>query len=169
MTAFEFELIFRLPDGAKSGADYLDRLYEAGCDDALIGTGRAGMIVFSFARVSGSAQDAVESAIADIKKTIPEATLVEAYPDYVGVSDLSGILGHSRQNTRKLLLGSSAPAPLHVGNPSIWHLSEILEWMKGAGLDRRYQIDQSISDIAIATRKINFARELASIRGEAAG
>ena len=161
MTEFEFELIFRLPDGEGDGAAYLDRLHEAGCDDALVGTGRAGMIVFSFARESATAQEAVESAIADIGKAIPEAVLVEAFPDYVGVTDLSDILGHTRQNTRKLLLGSNAPAPLHVGNPSIWHLSEILEWMKNTGLDRRYKIGQAVNDIAIATRKVNFARESA--------
>jgi len=162
MAEFEFELIFKLPNSKEDATLYLDRLYEAGCDDALVGTGRVGMVVLSFSRESVSAQEAVESAISDVNKAIPEVKLVEASPDYVGITELSVILGHSRQNTRKLLLGN-APAPLHAGNPSIWHLSEILEWMRETGLDRRYGVGQTLSDIAMATRKANFDEECARL------
>ena len=128
MKEFNFELIFKLVDNQDSN-EYLDSLFENGCDDATISTGQLGMLSLSFTREAINASVAVESAINDVKKTIPSAKLVEATPDIVNISEISSILGHSRQYTRKLFNSdtSSLPAPIHIGNPSIWHLSEVLD------------------------------------------
>ena len=98
MKEFNFELIFKLVDNQDSN-EYLDSLFENGCDDATISTGQLGMLSLSFTREAISAAEAVESAINDIKKAIPSAKLVEATPDIVSISEISSILGHSRQYT----------------------------------------------------------------------
>ncbi len=160
MKEFNFELIFKLVDNQDSN-EYLDVLFENGCDDATISTGQLGMLSLSFTREAINASVAVESAINDVKKTIPSAKLVEATPDIVNISEISSILGHSRQYTRKLFNSetSSLPAPIHIGNPSIWHLSEVLDWLKSVGKQEN-KINENLFELSHITRQINIKRQL---------
>ena len=96
MKEFNFELIFKLVDNQNSN-EYLDVLFENGCDDATISTGQLGMLSLSFTREAISAAEAVESAINDVKKAIPSAKLVEATPDIVNISDISDLSHITRQ------------------------------------------------------------------------
>ena len=160
MKEFNFELIFKLVDNQDSN-EYLDVLFENGCDDATISTGQLGMLSLSFTREAINASEAVESAINDVKKAIPSAKLVEATPDIVNISEISSILGHSRQYTRKLFNSetSSLPAPIHIGNPSIWHLSEVLDWLKSLGKQEN-KINENLFELSHITRQINIKRQL---------
>lgn len=160
MKEFNFELIFKLVDNQDSN-EYLDVLFENGCDDATISTGQLGMLSLSFTREAISAAEAVESAINDVKKAIPSAKLVEATPDIVSISEISSILGHSRQYTRKLFNSdtSSLPTPIHIGNPSIWHLSEILDWLKSLGKQEN-KINENLFELSHITKQINIKRQL---------
>lgn len=160
MKEFNFELIFKLVDNQDSN-EYLDALFENGCDDATISTGQLGMLSLSFTREAINASVAVESAINDVRKAIPSAKLVEATPDIVNISEISSILGHSRQYTRKLFNSdtSSLPAPIHIGNPSIWHLSEVLDWLKSLGKQEN-KINENLFELSHITRQINIKRQL---------
>ena len=160
MKEFSFELIFKLVDHQDSN-EYLDALFENGCDDATISTGQLGMLSLSFTREAINASVAVESAINDVRKAIPSAKLVEATPDIVNISEISSILGHSRQYTRKLFNSdtSSLPAPIHIGNPSIWHLSEVLDWLKSLGKQEN-KINENLFELSHITRQINIKRQL---------
>lgn len=161
MKEFDFELIFKLTDGEQDSSKYLDALFENGCDDATISVGQLGMISLSFTREAIDASEAIQSAINDIKQAIPTAKLVEANPDIVSITDISSILGHSRQYTRKLFNSntSSLPAPIHIGNPSIWHLSEVLNWLKSAG-KQESKINDTLFDLSLIARQINIKRQL---------
>jgi predicted DNA-binding transcriptional regulator AlpA len=160
MNEFDFELIFKLVDGKKVPDEYLDALFENGCDDATISTGQLGMISFSFTREAFSASEAIESAINDVKKAIPSAKLIEASPDIVSISDISSLLGHSRQYTRKLFNTdtTSLPAPIHIGNPSIWHLSEVLSWLKSIK-KQKSSINENLYELSNITKQINMNRQ----------
>src|SRR5690349_2496048 len=129
MRKYKFILNFRLPNTDDNPDDYLDALYEAGCDDASVGTGSHGMIGFDFTRSAVSAEDALYSAISDVRKAIPGATLVDAGPDLVSLTDIADIVGCSRQNMRKYAMGEVKsvnaffPEPVFTGAPSLWHLA----------------------------------------------
>ena len=73
MKTYEFTLKFSLPDeGHVDDIDELvERLGEAGCDDALVGIGKSGRLALDFTREAESAFDAISSAIATVRKTIP--------------------------------------------------------------------------------------------------
>jgi len=158
MREFDFELIFKLPDSADNPEKYIDRLFESGCDDATISTGKLGMISLSFSRESKSASEAIESAINDVQRAIPNASLVEASPDIVSMTDISSILGHSRQYTRKLFDSSlSIPSPIHIGSPSIWHLVEVLNWLKSNG-KKEERINETLLEISATTKEVNLKR-----------
>ena len=76
MKSFEFTLEFSLKTPQANAALYIEQLAEAGCDDALIGMGQTGKIALQFTREAHSAQEALASALADVKKAIPEAKLI---------------------------------------------------------------------------------------------
>jgi hypothetical protein len=154
----DFTLKFSLRTGADPEA-YVDRLYEAGCDDALVGIGRRGSIGLMFTREATSASDAVHSAIRDVKKAIPNAMLTEATPDFVGATDVADLVGCSRQNMRKLMLNcrEGAPVPVHEGTPSVWHLAHVLRWLRDK---KQYRISGELLDLAETTMRLNVAVEL---------
>ena len=138
---------------------YIENLAEAGCDDALIGIGQRGRIAFDFIRSAESALVAVCSAIKEVKSVIPDAELIEATPDFVGLSDIAEVMGYSRQNMRKLMVnnGTSFPQPVHEGSAAIWHLSNVLTWLKE---NKGYDIDDALADVAKVNMQINLAKEV---------
>lgn len=158
MKTYEFELKFSLPRSSQNPDYFVERLAETGCTDALVGIGQTGRVAFHFARDAQSALEAVLSAVNNIKTAVPEATLIEAAPDLVGLSDIAEILGYSRQYIRKLMINNmvSFPVPIHEGKTALWHLSSILIWVKESN---RYQIDELLLDIANINMQLNIAKE----------
>ncbi|MCY7367332.1 MAG: DNA-binding protein [Chamaesiphon sp.] len=162
MKEYNFTLKFNFA-GARIDPDcYIDQLYEAGCDDALIGIGKQGCIALDFTRSASSAFDAISSAIGDVKKVIPDASLIEATPDFVGLTDTAKILGCTRQNIRNLIFNGDtrSPSPVYEGTPSIWHLAEILTWLRE---DKTYSVDDSLLEVAIINMEFNLARKWGKI------
>ena len=80
----------------------VERLGEAGCDDATIGVGQPGRLALVFSREAASAFEALASALRDVKNAVPSARLVEAGPDFVGLTDVAEIAGVSRQTCASL-------------------------------------------------------------------
>lgn len=166
MKMYEFTLKFSFLD--KNRIDDIDelieRLGESGCDDALVGIGKAGRLALDFSREADSAFEAISSAIADVKAAIPEAKVTEATPDLVGLTDVADIVGCSRQNMRKIMIksGSNFPAPIYQGKSSLWHLFNILSWLVDS---RSYDVEEQLIDISRMNMHLNLARELHDIDG----
>ena len=98
------------------------------------------------------------SALADVKRAVPSARLVEAAPDFVGLTDVADVAGVSRQNMRKLMLSHAAdfPIPVHEGNPSVWHLWDVLAWLNTRG---GYDIKPDVLEVAKSAKQVNLAKE----------
>jgi predicted DNA-binding transcriptional regulator AlpA len=162
VNTYEFKLKFTLPVFENNIDELVERLAEAGCDDALIGIGQPGRIALDFAREADNAFDAISSAFADIKQVVPEAKLVEAAPDLVGLTDVADIVGCSRQNIRKIMVssGGTFPPPVHEGKSALWHLSSLLVWLKER---RSYQVADDLLEVAAINMQLNVAKELAAI------
>ncbi len=156
MKEYEFTLRFTLPSAGLASDELVDRLGDAGCDDALIGVGHAGRIALEFARSSESARAAILSAIRDVRTAVPEARLIEVTPDIVGLTDVAEIVGCSRQNIRKLLVagGAAAPTPLHEETSSLWHLAPVLRWLVS---EKRYTIAGDLLELSEVAMRINVA------------
>jgi hypothetical protein len=157
MNEYDFTLKFDLQNSQVDPNNYIEQLHESGCDDALIGVGKKGCIALNFIREASSAYEAISSAISDVKKSVPHAILIEATPDFVGLTDTAKILGCTRQNIRNLIVKSEprSPLPVYEGTPSIWHLAEILIWLRE---DKTYLIDDSLLEIAKINMDFNIAR-----------
>lgn len=75
---YDFVLKFKLAEGIADAGDLVERLGEAGCDDAVVGIGQPGRIALNFTREAESAQQAILSALEDVRRAIPDAELIEA-------------------------------------------------------------------------------------------
>lgn len=160
---YDFTLTFALPDPNIDPACYVEALGEAGCDDALIGTGQRGRIALHFNREAPDAYTALSSAIRDVKQAIPQARLLEATPDLVGTSDIAELMGFSRQNMRKLIQThyDTFPDPVHQGSTALWHLANVLQWFEQQGRS----IDPAIKDTTFVAMQINLAKALQHFAG----
>ena len=123
-----FTLKYQLGSDVEDMDAVIERLGEAGCDDALAGIGLPGRLALEFTREAPSAEVAVGSALDDVRRALPDARLIEAAPDLVGLTDVAEIAGVSRQAMRKLMLaypGSfrcrcmKAPRPCGIW-PTCW-------------------------------------------------
>jgi len=153
-----FTLKYQLAELDRNHDEVVERLAQAGCDDALIGIGQIGRIALEFTREAETAELALISALNDVKQALPTAKLVEAAPDFVGLTDVAVVLGMTRQNMRKLMVSHAAsfPAPIHEGSAAVWHLADLLLWLEGKGT---YQLEQRVVEIAKATMQINLAKQ----------
>jgi hypothetical protein len=155
---YAFTLKYRLSAEDCDHDQIVERLGEAGCDDATVGLGLPGRIALVFAREGASALEALVSALGDVKRAIPTARLVEAAPDFVGLTDAADVAGVSRQNMRKLMLNHATdfPTAVHEGNASVWHLSDLLAWLNARG---GYNIKPDVLEVAQSTKQVNLAKE----------
>ncbi|MBY5983037.1 DNA-binding protein [Halomonas sp. DP5Y7-2] len=153
-----FTLKYQLANHDSDLDALVERLGAAGCDDALVGVGQPGRLALEFSREADSAEEAVRTALADVKSAAPSARLIEASPDLVGLTDVADIVGVSRQAMRKLMLAHRAtfPLPVHEGSASIWHLAEVLDWLNARG---GYQIDAGVWEVARVALAVNIAKE----------
>jgi hypothetical protein len=84
-TTFWFDVTFQVPESdledGQPGFDFLDRFYEAGCDDGLVSFGgKERKFNISFARESGNIAAAIFSALCDIQKVVPDMKLLSIVP-----------------------------------------------------------------------------------------
>ena len=145
----------------------MERLYEAGCDDALVGLGVPGQLGLEFIREASSAEEAILSALADVRRAIPDAQLIEVGPDLVGLTEVADLLEMSRQNMRKVMLKNPAefPVPVHSGSSSIWHLALVLQFLQ----EREYLVSQPMVDVSRAAMRLNIEKEAALVSLRARG
>ena len=164
MTDYPFTLKFSLPESDVAPEQHIEALYAAGCDDALIGIGQHGRIALDFTRSAKSAFAAVSSALREVRRAIPGAVLVEASPDFVGLTDVADIVGFTRQNMRKLMLGNLATFPIavHEGKPALWHLASVLVWLKE---QQARPVDAALLEVATANMAVNIAKQARTLKG----
>lgn len=165
---YTFTLKYRLTDPNPDMDALLERLAEAGCTDALVGIGKAGRLALEFTREAASALEAVASARSDVEDAIPGVELLEMTPDLVGVTDIAVMLEMTRQNLHKIIArhADSFPPPLHEGNPSLWRLSGVLDWMDS---QVSYRIDPEMLEVSRVASEVNMALWTAQLPPHGAG
>lgn len=155
---YVFTLKYRLANEDCDVDTLVERLAEAGCDDALIGIGQPRRLALEFTREAPDAATAIHSALGQVRGAVPSATLVEAAPDLVGLTDVAEIIGVSRQNMRKLMLAhpDSFPVPVHEGSTTVWYLGDLLAWLDAKG---GYAVPQEALEVTLANMQVNLAKE----------
>jgi len=75
---FTFTLNYELTSDESDMDALVERLAEEGCGDALVGVGQPGRLALEFIRDALSADDAIEGAVKDVRRAMPNALLIEA-------------------------------------------------------------------------------------------
>jgi hypothetical protein len=75
---FTLTLNYQLMSDDNDMGALVERLAEEGCDDALVGVGLPGRVALEFVPEAHSAHDAIERAIEDVRRALPNARLIEA-------------------------------------------------------------------------------------------
>jgi hypothetical protein len=166
MAEYEFELRFKLPSDDRPAVEYTDVLYEAGCDDALVGVGRNGVIALEFVREADSARAAIQSAIANVCAAIPGARLIEAAPDLVNMSGIATLFSKkiralSRQAVRKYIEGGDATFPPAAvsGTSCLWHTHNVVCWAIENKKAENVGKANALLELSRLTKAINLAAQ----------
>ena len=162
MSEYEFTLKFRLPDLEVDPEDYLDSLFEAGCDDAVVGIGHTGHIAMEFLREAESVEHAITSAIQNVRDAIKGTILIEASPDIVGLTDAAELLHFSRQYMRELREKNPEffPLPLHSGKSALYNLADIFDFINTRTTRK---VEGPAVDVAIFNRRLNMYRNMITV------
>jgi hypothetical protein len=135
MTDFEFKLFC---SGVDTDDDsFLDRLYEADCDDATVFF-KDGYVCLDFTRESENAESAVVSAIRDFERSGIGGTVERVEPeDLASLSEIASRVGVTRASLQKYARGESKvgkdfPAPVQnisVSRRELFSTVEVMRWM----------------------------------------
>jgi hypothetical protein len=154
---FEFSMVVEGFD--PSAGDFEDRLYKAGCDDALIGVVK-GVVVLDFSRAAKSFRHALDSAMRDVRKAGGRAVRVE--PDsYASLSDIAERAGLTRQAVSLLVQGKRGagdfpPPAMRVTTDSpLWDWVTVATWLARHGKLK----DKHAMERAQVTRRVNVMLE----------
>ncbi len=74
---FQFDVMIRLPQGCPDIEDVVDKLFESGCDDAVVGCGNPGMLGLAFIRAGTNRDAVIARAVSDALAGLPRGALVE--------------------------------------------------------------------------------------------
>jgi predicted DNA-binding transcriptional regulator AlpA len=129
---YSFTLILSVADGITQEVE--DALFEAGCDDALLGS-RNGVLFLDFDREADSMEAAIISAIRDVRKAGLGVQRVEqGEAELVTAGEIARRLGRSRETVRLYAQGRRGPggfpppvAGLKSRSP-VYRWSEISAW-----------------------------------------
>ena len=152
-------------------AEVEDALYEAGCSDALLsfyGTAP----VLDFDRRAATLEQAVFSAIDDVKRANVGASVLRVEPDdLVNAADIARRCSVSREAVRLWTEARRGdgdfPSPVaRVGKSTVWRWTDVVRWLR-----KRLAIDQDAVDGADFLAALNAYLErsrTADIRARAA-
>jgi hypothetical protein len=155
---FRFTLILKNVDENTSLLE--DSLYAANCDDALINF-RGGAVYMDFDREAPSLEEAVISAIKNVKSASIEAEIASVAPEnLVTESEIAKRLNKSRQIISLWIRGNrrkSFPHPvMRLSEKSpLWNWSEVTKWL----YDNNIITDNELVENALFFANINAALE----------
>lgn len=114
----------------------IDRLFEAGCDDALVGS-TDGVQFIDFDRDAASLDVAVLSAVSDVEQVSGVQVIRLAGAGLVSIADIAARVGRTRESVRLLVSGARGPGnfPAPVTDPRaryrLWRWADVQRWFEG--------------------------------------
>ena len=133
MRSWAFTLIVEGED--LQSDETFDALFEAGCDDALVGRTN-GVQYMDFDRDALTLADAVLSAVNAVE-SVPGVRVVRLDDvDLVSMSEIAERTGRTRESIRLFVSGERGPGgfPLPANDPKrphrVWRWSEVERWMQ---------------------------------------
>ncbi|MCA3263313.1 MAG: hypothetical protein ING44_15315 [Telmatospirillum sp.] len=115
------------------------------------------------ARESTPPLKTVASAIADVKRAIPNGAFIAADPDLAGLADIAKLADMTRQNLQKYATNAikvsvvAFPPPVVLGNDPKWRLAEVEPWLQQINSGA---LTPEKIDVSLATAEFNIKHQL---------
>jgi predicted transcriptional regulator len=151
MKTFEFTVIASGLD--HDADDFEDRFFEAGCDDATIAVAR-GAIILQFAREGETLEEAIHSAMADVRRAGAVVDRVE--PDYlVSLSEIAERAHLTRAAVSLYAKGERGvefphPVARVTTESPLWDWTDVARW-----LEKRGKVKERVLQEAVVFRSLN--------------
>ena len=132
MSVWDFTLIVEGRDLSEQAV--FDALWDAGCDDALIGVSNS-VQYLDFDREAPTLEEAVASAVRDIEQVSGLNVVRLLDQDLVSMAEIAERAGRTRESVRLLVNGERGPGgfPSPVTTPvrphRLWQWSEVEQWL----------------------------------------
>lgn len=146
MKTYEFTIIASGLD--ETADDFESRFYDNGCDDATVSF-QKGNILVDFAREANNLEEAISSALSDVRETGAKVERVEPDP-LVSLSDIatrSGLTRAALHNYATQKRGEGFPpasARVTTSTP-LWQWADVAAWLVSRGqLETSVQIDAKV-------------------------
>lgn len=154
MAVYTFTLIVDGPDLQSESNS--EALFEAGCDDALVG--RAGTLQYvDFDREAAALSDAVFTATEAIEGAVPGAIVIHLEPDdLVSMTEIAERTGRTRESVRLLITGERGPgrfppAATHFKTRNrMWEWHAVARWFSEALDDTHVAVNSGESNFIAA-------------------
>lgn len=172
MSSYSFSLALEPLEVSVDEAE--DRLFESGCDDALLSIS-AGQPTLDFTRESASLDQALLSALRDIAAS-GVARVVRVEPDdLVNASDIARRSGKSKEAVRLWVSGARGPGGFPssvstVGSSPVWRWHEVAKWLFERGHVGEEEVANALriaayNQLLSEERQPTLVLEVASVRG----
>jgi hypothetical protein len=123
---FKFEIVFSLPAGEHDPYALSDAVFDAGFEDAIIGTGNHRLLAVELEAAGEDAETVILNVARAIMEKLPEGTeLREVRPDLVSLADVAEKLEVSRQTLQQ----REMPPPVAGG---LYRIDEVAEFIENA-------------------------------------
>ncbi|MHB1947597.1 MAG: helix-turn-helix transcriptional regulator [Gammaproteobacteria bacterium] len=148
-----FQFTLNLKNIDQSTPNLEDRLYDANCDDALIHF-RNGAVYLDFDREAASLEEAIISAIKDVKSAFMDAEIASVSPgDLVTEAEIAKRLDKTRQMVSLWIKGERRklfPQPIMrlTEKSLLWSWSEVTNWLHENGIIKDVKLVESARLIA---------------------
>lgn len=132
--AYDFELVFALPEGAHDPYALSDAVFGAGYGDAVIGVGVPGLLAVEIETGGEDAESVILTAARAILRALPAGSVLhEVRPDLVSLADVAEKLKVKRQAMQQRAM----PAPVAGGLYRIDEIGAALAEAAGRSPGRR--------------------------------
>jgi hypothetical protein len=132
----EYDFALALAGVTELTPEIEDALFEAGCDDATPSV-RFGRVYLTFSRTAPTLQEAIFSAMRDVKKAAVGADVLRIDTcDLVTQADIGRRIGRSRQLVHQYITGERGPKGFpppvcHIADESpLWMWCEVAYWLR---------------------------------------
>ncbi len=130
---FEFELVFALPEGEHDAFALSDAVFEAGFENALVGTGHAGLLAVELEAEGDDAESVILETARALITALPAGTVLrEVRPDLVSLADVAEKLEVKRQALQQRKM----PLPVAGG---LYRIDEVIEVVMEASMPKEGQ------------------------------
>jgi hypothetical protein len=159
MNTYNFSLVISQP--TMNFDEAADKLFEAGCDDGTFGISN-GLYEIEFDREANSFEEAIRSAISDVKKAKIGSRILRVTPDdLVNANEIAERSGKTRQAVALWRHGERGsgfpPIKAIVGKSPVWSWFFVSKW-----LCERGDIAQAVVESAKVIAQIDHEIEISS-------